>query len=382
MRPVGQPTSKDVTRRFVGHANTAFTRRRESSQVTQPCKHSALNPQSAQFEFRDPDPRSGGLHALAIWRMLAPSARHILGVSVAERKPGPTCSTLVGGQWIDDGTLCRAKSAPPGPVVGGRPNPAKAAYDSAHIYSRSPEARRKRAIDLEIIAGDYSKSEQIRADSQDYLKQLIRLASNGALTVQSSARGRQLQFFIISGGAEGFLPAYLKDLDANRNETEWVDTNNKRGRTDLDENDLLTVFDAAGKLVGSARLRRPTYVKGNLSQKSAAAVYAAWDNKTVFMYRNDFRKDWIPYLGLGVDDGFRDRPKGTGRVTIDMHKEEATNGCILIEDPATPDVESDAIRTFEPKLIKAILAAAGLDEAAVTHQRTVLGKMRMVRIRM
>ena len=299
---------------------------------------------------------------------------------MGDRKPGPTCSTLVGGEWIDDGTLCRAKSAPPGPAVGARPNPAKTAYDSAHVYSRSPEARRKRAIDLEIIAGDYGKSDQVRADSEHYLKQLIALASNGAQTVKTSVSGKRLQFFIINGGAEGFLPPDLKDLDANRHETQWVDTNKQSGRTDFDENDLLTVFDAAGKLVGSARLMRPTYVKGNLSQKTAAAVYAAWDNKTVFVYRNDFRKDWIPYLGLGVNDGFRTRKKN--RVTIDLHKDEATNGCILIEDPNTPDVKSDAIRTFEPKLIKAVLAAAGLDEAAVTHDRTILGKMHMVRIRM
>jgi hypothetical protein len=38
-----------------------------------------------------------------------------------------------------------------------RPNPAKAGFDSAHGYSLAPGARRKRAIDLQIIRGDYNQ---------------------------------------------------------------------------------------------------------------------------------------------------------------------------------------------------------------------------------
>jgi len=300
---------------------------------------------------------------------------------MGDKKPGPLCSTRVGDEWVDNGTLCRAKTGQPGPAVGAPATPEKRAFDTAHVYSLAPEARRKRAIDLEIIAGDYSKGDQIRADSEDYLKKLIFLGSGGDIDVHSSTRHHQLQFFFISGGAEGFLPDDFRNIDANKNVTTWEDTDGKAGRTDLDENDLLVVFDTHGKLVGSARLRRPTYVQGNLSRKSATAVNDAWHNKTVFIYRNE-REGWIPYLGLGIDDGFRSRERGKGRVVIDIHKEEATNGCILIEDPNTPDVDSNEIRTFEPKLIHAILAAAGLDEKAVTQRRTVLGKMKKVRLKM
>jgi hypothetical protein len=35
-----------------------------------------------------------------------------------ERKPGLLCASQVGRDWIDDGTLCRSRSAPPGPVGG------------------------------------------------------------------------------------------------------------------------------------------------------------------------------------------------------------------------------------------------------------------------
>src|ERR1700674_2868844 len=72
------------------------------------------------------------------------------------------------------------------------------------------------------------------------------------------------------------------------------------------------------------------------------------------MYRNA-RRGWIPYLGLGVDDGMR------GKVaTVDMHKQEATNGCIFIVDPATPEMDDpdpNKLGEFEPKLIRDILAA-------------------------
>ena len=172
----------------------------------------------------------------------------------------------------------------------------------------------------------------------------------------------------------------MKSIDANKNMTHWPDVNHKVGETDFDENDLLAVFDAAGGLIGSARLSRPTYVQGRISRPTAAAVYNAWRNRTVFIYRNK-TPGWIPYLGLAVDDGYRDAPERKDRVFIDMHKQEATNGCIFIVDPATPtDIDSSELRTFEPKLIKAILAAKGLDEAKVTGNAVTLGVMRVIDI--
>ena len=93
------------------------------------------------------------------------------------RVPGPVCSTRVGDEWIDDGTLCRAKSPAPGSVGAGAANPAKSAFDRAHGYSLAPEARRKRAIDMQIIGGDYTKNGVVSLDNEGYLKELIQIAS-------------------------------------------------------------------------------------------------------------------------------------------------------------------------------------------------------------
>ncbi|MBI4579693.1 MAG: hypothetical protein HY718_08330 [Planctomycetes bacterium] len=35
---------------------------------------------------------------------------------MGERLPGPTCGAKLGSDWIDDGTMCRSRSSPPGPT--------------------------------------------------------------------------------------------------------------------------------------------------------------------------------------------------------------------------------------------------------------------------
>jgi hypothetical protein len=295
-----------------------------------------------------------------------------------DRVPGPTCSTRLGDDWIDNGTRCRAKSAPSAPGGLVPANPGKAGFDSAHGYSLAPEARRKRAIDLQIIRGDYTKSGDVRIDNADYLKKLIEIGSGGKQKVLSKARG--MQFFIVRGGAEGFLPDALRKIDARNNVTHWQSTNGTLGETDFDENDLLAVFDTSGSLIGSARLRRPTYVEGKISRSTAAKVYDAWAGKRVFVYRNA-TPGWIPYLGLALDDGFRDGSANKGeKVKIDLHKQEQTNGCIFIVDDKTPAVGTQDLRTFEPALITKILEAGGVDEAKLEKGRANLGTMHVVTI--
>jgi hypothetical protein len=295
------------------------------------------------------------------------------------RAPGPVCSTRVGDQWIDAGTLCRTKTPPPLPAGYFPDTAAKFAFDRDHAYSLAPEARRKRAIDLEIIGGDYSRSSEIRIGSEDYLKKLIAIASSAAKAVSAKAKG--MQFYVVRGGAEGLLPDDLRGIDANKNVTTWMGTDGKPGRTIFDENDLIAVFASGGTLIGSARLRRPTLVEApaGVRGNTADRVLAAWDGKNVFIYPSNV-PGWIPYLGLAVDDGFRDGSANKGQhVYIDMHKEEETNGCIFIVDPATPAVDSDKLRTFEPELIKKIIAAKGLD-AAKLKGRVNLGTMKVVAI--
>ena len=251
-------------------------------------------------------------------------------------------------------------------------DPAMAKFESDHVYSTAHEATTKRQIDLQIIGGDYARGGEISLTSPRYLKRLIELASNGKTSVGTASA---MQFFIVKGGAEGFLPAFLRGQDASSVVESDGSTTQGAGSTfHFDHNDLLVVFDSLGLLVGAARLERPTFITGIWSRKTADKVYAAWDGKTVFIYRNTSFD--IPYVGLGVDDGFRGRA-----ATVDLHKQEATNGCIFVVDPNTPDIDDKALETFEPKLIKDILASIGKSTTAVRGKRITLGKMRVIDIR-
>jgi len=275
------------------------------------------------------------------------------------RVPGPLCSTRVGDDWIDLGTLCRSRSGAPGPLDGlaaaagaglSALNPHKAQFDRDHVYSLAREAARKRDIDLEIISDDYSRSAEIRLDNERYLKELIRLGSNGRQTVSDKAK--KIQFFIVRGGAEGLLPPGMAKKDASNHVFPGSTTG---GQTSpefrFDENDLFAVFKPDGTLIGSALLQRPISITGIWSERTANDIYNAWDSKNVSIYRNTNFD--IPYLGLVVDDGMKKRG------WVDMHKQEDTNGCIFIVDPATPAANTLDIKSFEPKLLIDILAVIG-----------------------
>jgi hypothetical protein len=296
------------------------------------------------------------------------------------RIPGPTCTDRLGTEWIDEGTMCRLRTSSPGLIGVGESlllhAKWKDQYDKSHVYSTAPEATTKRALDVQIMGGDYRKGGDIRLDSEAYLKRLIELASGGRkkVGVVGSKVKARLQFFIIRGGAEGFLPAWLSGQNASDVVTPGATTDGKPGPTfRFDHNDVLAVFDGTGKLISSARLERPLSITGVWSQERAEEVYNSWDGKEVFVYRNA-RPGWIPYLGLGVEDGKRGK-----RATVDMHKQEATNGCIFIVDPATPDMDDSNLGTFEPKLITDILASLGRT-AKDTKGRVSLGVMHTVKI--
>jgi len=299
-------------------------------------------------------------------------------MGVGARIPGPLCSSRVGNDWIDAGTSCRSRSGMPGPVkfvgtliLGALPtNPAKVKFDKEHLYSLAPEAARKRAIDLQIISGDYSRSGEISIENEAYVKQLIEIASDGKQKVDASGKG-DLQFFIIRGGAEGFLPDWLSTRDASN---AVVPGNPSTITFIFDDNDLLAVFDNGGTLVSSARLERPLFITGAWSQRTADKVYDSWHDKEVFIYKNtNFA---IPYLGLGVKDGMR------GKVaTVDMHKQEGTLGCIFIVDPKTPALDDSNLGRFEPKLIMDVLKKTGQKVDDVKSRHVPLGVMRVVTIK-
>jgi hypothetical protein len=287
------------------------------------------------------------------------------------------CSTRLGEDWIDVGTSCRNRSSLPGAVgvgvalIFGPLSPEKKKYDRDHVYSTAPEAATKRAIDLQIIGGDYSKSGDVRMDNPDYLKQLIDIASGGKKKVSTLKPGK-VQFFIIRGGAEGFLAPWMSTENASRIEFPSETTSGKKAVVVFDENDLLAVFDEAGDLIMSARLERPLSIPGRWREKTANTVYNAWDNKEVSIYRNTNFD--IPYLGLVVDEGMKKK------AWVDIHKQEATNGCIFIVDPDTPDLDDSRIGEFEPKLIHAVLKRVG-KKAEQVKGKIHLGKMHLVTIR-
>ena len=277
---------------------------------------------------------------------------------------GPLCSTRVGDTWIDGGTMCRSRSSTPGPVgvtdvlvataaaVAAGTSPLKAKFDREHVYSKAREAARKRDIDLQIIGDDYSRSGEIRLDSPDYLKALIRLGSNGKQSVSDHAK--KIQFFIIRGGGEGFLHPSLAATDAGNFSSHSSTTSHKKSTSRFDLNDVFAVFDPKGKLIGAAPLQRPISIPGMWTEKTANAVYNAWHNKEVSIYRNTNFD--VAYLGLVIDDGMKHRG------WVDLHKQEATNGCIFIVDPNTPKYDpkdTTALDAFEPKLLIDVLASIG-----------------------
>ena len=86
-----------------------------------------------------------------------------------------------------------------------------------------------------------------------------------------------------------------------------------------------------------------------------------------------------PPSGVTLGAGFRARIPVSARDAIRVRVDTTSR---KPPAPNTPDVDSAEIRTFEPKLIHAILAAVGLDEKSFKGHYTVLGKMKKVRIKM
>jgi hypothetical protein len=243
---------------------------------------------------------------------------------------------------------------------------------SSPVYSKAPEASPKRVIDAKLLSSGVA----MKLDGEDYLKALVSAAftaSGTKLGVSSSAFG--MQFFIINGGGEGFLSAGYGGLDASRVVSVGPTTSGKPGTTMIfDDNDLIVAFDRFGKLVSSALLRRPLAIQHpNIwSEATANRVYAAWDGRPVSLYRNTAFD--IKYYGLKIDDSlglYR-----SGAVRVDIHKEEATNGCIFVVDPNTPDY-SDAtkLNTFEPAFIVDVQTAVG---AKIKHN---IGTMHMLKLK-
>jgi hypothetical protein len=308
--------------------------------------------------------------------------------------PGSTCTSKLGHRWIDSGTNPLTRMRPSTPlgmmtsmVFGALPaDPLEAKYNAEHVYSKAPEAVTKRRIDLHIIGNDYRRGSEVSLDNEAYLRSLVQIASGAP--VGSVLNG--LQFFNIRGGAEGFLPPSMLRRDARRVADVSSPTGGPAQASVFDYNDLLVVFDDDGSLISAARLERPIAVPGYITESTANEVYDAWDGQEVFVYRNTNFD--IPYIGLGVRDGFRYGTrtpsrwkKGvTGEVVIDIHKQEETNGCIFILDKATPeftDKDHKKLDRFEPQLIKDVLAATGHTLASIGGGEVTLGVMHVIEIK-
>ncbi len=244
------------------------------------------------------------------------------------------------------------------------------------VYSTAPEAARKRRLDEQIMGGNSANAARIDMNREAYLKELIKLSSRGKKSVSDNARG--LQFFIIQGGAEGFLDSSFEGTNASRVFVGGGFTTSGAPGTAMifDDNDLIAAFDQKGTLISSALLRRPISIMNpNIwTEGTADRVYEAWDGSPVSLYRNrNFR---VEYYGLWINDrvGYYTRQKGW--VRIDLHKEEATNGCIFIKDPETPPLsETIRLNAFEPQFIREVQKAIG------ARTKPNIGTMHMIDIR-
>lgn len=255
---------------------------------------------------------------------------------------------------------------------------AKGALITTHTYSTAAEASAKFRIDEEIVDGDLANLAKIDMKNEAYLKELIAKASMGRRTVQSGVKG--LQFYMIKGGGEGFLDPYYFGKDASRLMVGGGTTTSGSAGTTMvfDNNDLLAVFDRTGKLIGSALLQRPISIVDPSrrhphmwTEPTANKVYDAWDDRPVSIYRNT--NFGIAYYGLRIDDSLGWYAKGS--VRVDLHKQEATNGCIFIVDPNTPAYSNKAaLSMFEPQLIKDIQAHIRANE------KSNIGRMYIVKI--
>jgi hypothetical protein len=222
------------------------------------------------------------------------------------------------------------------------------------FYSKSLDAAPKCAIDSGLL----NNRLMLALDNEGYLKGLISAASKGKQSVSSKAGG--LQFFIIEGGGEGFLPSFYRDKDASRIVETSVSTGGVASSTIFDDNDLLCVFGKTGNLIASALLRRPLSIPGapggGWTEQTANKVYHAWDGQPVSLYWN--ANYLVKYYGLRVIDSLGYYASGAAR--IDMHKEEQTNGCIFIRERGTPPTYTPSLLSqFEPKFITAVQAAIG-----------------------
>ncbi len=262
------------------------------------------------------------------------------------------------------------------------PNPAaeKAAFMRSHVYSTAPEADPKLRIDQALMGGDFANRDRIDMDDEDYLKQLIYLATGGRRVVRMGVKG--LQFFMIKGGGEGFLPPRYRGKDASRHLVgDGATTDNSSGGITMifDNNDLLAVFGGDGKLIGSALLKRPIMITDPSAKDphvwtegKANRIYDAWDGRPVTLYRNEFFD--IDYYGLMIQDklGWY----ASGYVQVDLHKQEKTNGCIFIVDPDTPSLAHPArLSRFEPQLIKDIQEKIG------ARTKSNIGTMQVIEIK-
>ena len=165
----------------------------------------------------------------------------------------------------------------------------KSSFDASHTYSTATEGAAKRKIDEQIMGGDFSKRALIDMRSEDYLKELINIASAGKSIVSDKAKG--MQFFIVKGGAEGFLHPGYAGSDASRVVSgSGATTSGSTGIVMVfDNNDLIAAFGSRGKLVSSALLRRPLSIstpkKPHMwTEGTANKVYKAWNGGAVSLY--------------------------------------------------------------------------------------------------
>jgi len=231
------------------------------------------------------------------------------------------------------------------PAQASKDSPKKDAKDNVTkplVYSLSPEAAQKKAIDDELAKAAI----KIDLHSAEYWKAYINAIAPGKLQEGEPASKDGYQLFYIKGGFEGFLDPALRSKNADKT---YYDSNFDNS----DVNDALIVFDPTGeRLVAAMQTVRP------LGNSSTDSEFAEWSKSShgVYTYRNQHwagdHYNAIAVMSLHKMAYLNEAPaspKGPG-AWIDMHDVAAgTLGCIGIASKSMGDFNKAyaALRQFD-----------------------------------
>jgi len=187
------------------------------------------------------------------------------------------------------------------------------------IYSQARGAEKKQEIDENLA----SQGVRVAIDNQDYWGRFIKESTKGRVDVTNFTSPHMV---FIENGAEGFIQKKYAKLNADALNFNVVDQQGMtKNRPKSDINDVIVLYGAKGKFLGAFQL----IISNELAPTKK--VISSWNNENFGVTYNAH----YDYRALKVFDPYRDRPRGPGRVVVDIHRFWYTAGCIEIS-PVSP----------------------------------------------